>query len=90
HMRQTVRYYQAIEFARQQGVALFVEFGADAQLTGIGRRVSLPQETWIAGAHRQSPPETAQQTALMQLYCAGAHLDWQRLFSLAGIKCHAP
>ncbi|SFU58339.1 hybrid non-ribosomal peptide synthetase/type I polyketide synthase [Xenorhabdus koppenhoeferi] len=90
HMRQTVRYYQAIEFARQQGVALFVEFGADAQLTGIGRRVSLPQETWIAGAHRQSTPETAQQTALMQLYCAGAHLDWQRLFPLAGIKCHAP
>uniref|UniRef100_UPI0030F42C6E type I polyketide synthase n=1 Tax=Xenorhabdus thailandensis TaxID=3136255 RepID=UPI0030F42C6E len=41
HMRHTVRYHQAIEFARQQGVALFMEFGADAQLTGIGRRGSL-------------------------------------------------
>ncbi|NHB91158.1 non-ribosomal peptide synthetase/type I polyketide synthase [Photorhabdus cinerea] len=90
HMRQTVRYYQAVEFARRQGVALFVEFGADAQLTGIGRRVSLPRETWVAGAQRQSSPETAQQTALMQLYCAGAHLDWQHLFPLTGVKCHAP
>ncbi|KOY62142.1 peptide/polyketide synthetase [Photorhabdus heterorhabditis] len=90
HMRQTVRYYQAVEFARQQGVALFVEFGADAQLTGIGRRVSLPRETWVAGTQRQRSPETAQQTALMQLYCAGAHLDWQHLFPLTGEKCHAP
>ncbi|WP_434524889.1 amino acid adenylation domain-containing protein [Photorhabdus asymbiotica] len=90
HMRQTVRYYQAVEFARQQGVALFVEFGADAQLTGIGRRFRLPQETWIAGAQRQSSPETAQQTALMQLYCAGVHLDWQHLFPITGVKCHAP
>ncbi|PHM50078.1 hybrid non-ribosomal peptide synthetase/type I polyketide synthase [Xenorhabdus miraniensis] len=90
HMRQTVRYYQAIEFARQQGVALFVEFGADAPLTGIGRRVSLPQETWVASAHRQGSPETVQQTALMQLYCAGAHLDWQHLFPFTGSKCHAP
>ncbi|MBD2813749.1 amino acid adenylation domain-containing protein [Xenorhabdus sp. Flor] len=90
HMRQTVRYHQAIEFARQQGVALFVEFGADAQLTGIGRRVSLPHETWVASTHRQGTPETAQQTALMQLYCAGAHLDWPRLFPFTGKKCHAP
>ncbi|WP_323836419.1 non-ribosomal peptide synthetase/type I polyketide synthase [Photorhabdus africana] len=90
HMRQTVRYYPAVEFARQQGVALFMEMGADAQLTGIGRRVSLPQETWIAGVQRQSSPETAQQTALMQLYCAGVHLDWPHLFSLTGEKCHAP
>ncbi|MDC9595407.1 non-ribosomal peptide synthetase/type I polyketide synthase [Xenorhabdus anantnagensis] len=90
HMRQTVRYYQSIEFVRLQGVALFVEFGADAQLTGIGRRVGLPQETWIACAQRQSSPETVQQTALMQLYCAGVQLDWQRLFPLTGAKCHAP
>ncbi|AOM39964.1 hybrid non-ribosomal peptide synthetase/type I polyketide synthase [Xenorhabdus hominickii] len=90
HMRQTVRYHQAIEVARQQGVALFVEFGADAQLTGIGRRSGLPQETWVAGAHRQSSPETDQQAALMQFYCAGAQLDWQRLFPFSGIKCHAP
>ncbi|MBC8943854.1 non-ribosomal peptide synthetase/type I polyketide synthase [Xenorhabdus indica] len=90
HIRQTVRYHQAIEFARQQGVALFVEFGADAQLTGIGRRISLPHETWVASTHRQSTPEMAQQTALMQLYCAGAHLDWPRLFPVAGAKCHAP
>ncbi|MDX7991891.1 non-ribosomal peptide synthetase/type I polyketide synthase [Xenorhabdus littoralis] len=90
HMRQTVRYYQAIEFARQQNVSLFVEFGADAQLTGIGRRLSLPQETWIAGTHRQSSPEMTQQTVLMQLYCAGVHLDWQHIFPLTGVKCHAP
>ncbi|WP_340620554.1 non-ribosomal peptide synthetase/type I polyketide synthase [Xenorhabdus siamensis] len=90
HMRQTVRYHQAIEFARQQGVALFVEFGADAQLTGIGRRISLPHETWVASTHRQSTPEMAQQAALMQLYCAGAHLDWPRLFPVTGAKCHAP
>ncbi|MBS9437043.1 amino acid adenylation domain-containing protein [Photorhabdus noenieputensis] len=90
HMRQTVRYYPAVEFARQQGVALFMEMGADAQLTGIGRRVSLPQETWIAGVQRQSSPEAAQQTALMQLYCAGVHLDWPHLFPFIGEKCHAP
>ncbi|WP_340608835.1 non-ribosomal peptide synthetase/type I polyketide synthase [Xenorhabdus bharatensis] len=90
HMRQTVRYHQAIEFARQQGATLFVEFGADAQLTGIGRRISLPHETWVASALRQNPPEIVQQTALMQLYCAGANLDWSRLFSFLGEKCHAP
>ncbi|BET96997.1 amino acid adenylation domain-containing protein [Xenorhabdus taiwanensis] len=90
HMRHTVRYYQAIEFARQQGVTLFMEFGADAQLTGIGRRVSLPQETWVASACCQSSPEATQQTAIMQLYCAGAHLDWQTLFPFTGVKCHAP
>ncbi len=90
HMRQTVRYYPAIEFARQQGITLFVEFGADTPLTTMGRRVSLPQETWIATAPRQRSSEIAQQTALMQLYCAGAPLDWPRLFPLNGMKCHAP
>ncbi|CDL80757.1 hybrid non-ribosomal peptide synthetase/type I polyketide synthase [Xenorhabdus szentirmaii] len=90
HMRHTVHYHQAIEFSRQQGVALFVEFGADAQLTGIGRRISLPQETWIATANRQSAPEDIQQAVLMQLYCAGAQLDWRHLFPFTGEKCHAP
>ncbi|KMJ47087.1 peptide/polyketide synthetase [Xenorhabdus khoisanae] len=90
HMRQTVRYYQAIEFARQQGTTLFVEFGADVQLTGIGRRNRLPRETWVASTQRQSPPDTAQQTALLQLYCAGADLDWPHLFPFTGGKCHAP
>ncbi|CAD0330451.1 type I polyketide synthase [Xanthomonas hortorum] len=90
HLREPVRFIQALRTALAQGADIFLELGPDAPLTGIGSRELADTATWIASARRHQPAPAQLQHALLQLYAAGAELPWHTLLPSAGRKIHAP
>ncbi|AQS67100.1 hybrid non-ribosomal peptide synthetase/type I polyketide synthase [Streptomyces pactum] len=84
--RRPVRFDLAMAAATQQGCRDFVEVGADATLTGLGRHC-VPESRWLVG--QGSGPEAADQvrgllTSLGSLYRRGADLEWGAVNSGGG------
>jgi yersiniabactin nonribosomal peptide/polyketide synthase len=90
HMRGPVRFIQCLRKAVADGAGLFVEMGADAALTGIGRRELADAARWIACARRGQPADRQIRQALAQFYVAGVELPWPALLSGTGRRCRAP
>ncbi|MGG1953393.1 type I polyketide synthase [Ralstonia solanacearum] len=90
HMREPVRYADALREALARGANVFVELGPDAQLTGIGLREAPERARWIASARRQQPALAQTRQALFDLYAAGIALRWERVLPSSGRKVHAP
>lgn len=88
HMREPVRYADALSVAYARGATVFVELGPDAQLTGIGLREAPQHTRWIASARRRQPAQLHR--ALLELYAAGAALPWADALPSSGRKLHAP
>ncbi|MFE7269478.1 amino acid adenylation domain-containing protein [Streptomyces sp. NPDC057623] len=83
--RQPVRFDLAMAAAAGQGCADFVETGAGATLTGLGRHC-LPTSRWLSGQGEGGRTEQVHGllTALGSLYRRGAELDWPRITGRAG------
>lgn len=90
HMREPVRFIQALRTAIAQGVGLFLELGPDAPLTGIGLREAPGAAKWIASTRRHQPAMAQLEQALLQLYAAGVELPWKSLLPANGRRIHAP
>ncbi|WCM94110.1 SDR family oxidoreductase [Acidovorax sp. NCPPB 2350] len=90
HLREPVRFIQALRTAIAQGADVFLELGPDAPLTGIGTREAPHTATWIASARRHQPAATQLEQALLQLYSAGVGLPWKSLLPTRGRKIPAP
>ncbi|ATV18445.1 type I polyketide synthase [Pseudomonas syringae] len=90
HLREPVRYHQALTHALQTGVTIALELGADAPLTGIGTRLEHAGVHWIASARRHKPATTVLQDSLLRLFAAGAALPWRTLLPSVGKRIHAP
>ncbi len=90
HMREPVRFVQALRTAIALDVGVFLELGPDAPLTGIGLREAPDMATWIASARRHQPAMAQLEKALLQLYAAGVELQWETLLPAKGRKIHAP
>ncbi|PPT74829.1 type I polyketide synthase, partial [Xanthomonas arboricola] len=90
HLREPVRFIQALRTALAQGADVFLELGPDAPLTGIGTRELADAATWIASARRHHCAPTQLHHALLQLYAAGVELPWQSLLPTPGRRIHAP
>ncbi|MFJ5833581.1 amino acid adenylation domain-containing protein [Streptomyces sp. NPDC093089] len=81
HARQPVRFDLAMAAATARGCADFVEIGAGATLTGVGRHC-VPASRWVAGQGTGDEPERQVHgllTSLGALYRRGAELDWRAL-----------
>ncbi len=90
HMREPVRYADALCHALARGANVFIELGPDAQLTGIGLREAPKRARWIASARRQQPALVKTRQALLELYAAGVALRWENVLPSSGRKAHAP
>ncbi|MBI6855834.1 alpha/beta fold hydrolase [Pseudomonas cichorii] len=90
HMREPVRFNQALQQALQTGVGISLELGPDAPLTGIGTRLQQPGVSWIASARRHKPAQTVLQDSLLRLFVAGANLPWRELLPGSGQRIQAP
>ncbi|WP_342310532.1 beta-ketoacyl synthase N-terminal-like domain-containing protein [Burkholderia pyrrocinia] len=90
HMREPVRYADALRDALAHGANVFVELGPDAQLTGIGQREAPQHTRWIASARRQQPALAQLHRALLEMYAAGIALPWADVLPSSGRKLHAP
>ena len=90
HLRQPVRFHQALQQALQQDIAVALEIGADAPLSSIGKR-SFPGTThWIASARRHKAADGVTHDALLKLFAAGLDLDWRALLPSQGLRGDAP
>ncbi|MGW4873817.1 type I polyketide synthase, partial [Streptomyces chartreusis] len=76
-----VRFHDALESARTQGAARFLEIGPDPVLTALAGDVS------AAATLRKDRPETETLlTAVAELFVRGAEIDWAALFTGTGAR----
>lgn len=90
HLRQPVKYYQAILEALNQGGTLFIEMGADAQLTSLGKPIADNSATWIACVTRPELEPNALLTTTLRLYTAGIDLPYLKQLNPHGRCIPAP
>ena len=90
HMREPVKYKQALEVALKQGGNVFIEMGPDAILTQMGIHQQYENTSWIATSKKNVSSAIQIEQALMKLYVAGVEIDWASAFPFRGRKVDAP
>ncbi|MGC4897656.1 type I polyketide synthase, partial [Micromonospora sp. DT31] len=83
HVRQPVRFLQAVQALRERGVTTFAEIGPDAVLTAMAADC-LPEQNdphaFIALSRRQHDEETSLIAAVGRLHTRGVPVSWAELF----------
>ncbi|RZB15928.1 acyltransferase domain-containing protein [Streptomyces sp. F001] len=74
HVGATVRFHDAIEACRAQGVTRFVELGPDSVLTPLVQPAD--SDLAVALQHRDRPEPQALLTGLAEAWVAGVPVDW--------------
>ncbi|MFJ8637411.1 SDR family NAD(P)-dependent oxidoreductase, partial [Streptomyces sp. NPDC093568] len=84
HIRETVRFHDAITTLHQHGITTYLELGPDPVLTTMGQaclpEVTDTQPEFIAVLRKDSQDTESLTTALARLWVRGAPLDWQAVF----------
>ncbi|MEV4493622.1 type I polyketide synthase [Micromonospora coxensis] len=85
HVRQAVRFADAVTTLHQAGVSTFLEVGPDATLTAMAADTPTDRPTHHVPALRRDQPETtALVTALARLHVTGTPVDWTTWFTHTG------
>ncbi|MEV4493623.1 type I polyketide synthase [Micromonospora coxensis] len=85
HVRQAVRFADAVTTLHQAGVSTFLEVGPDATLTAMAADTPTDRPTHHVPALRRDQPEaTALVTALARLHVTGTPIDWTTWFTHTG------
>ncbi len=88
HVRQPVRFADAVNALKEQGVTTYLELGPDPVLCAMARE-TLGEDDVVAFVPtlRESRPEPAAiSTAIAAAHAAGAKLDWAAFFAGTGAK----
>ncbi|MGA5168826.1 MULTISPECIES: type I polyketide synthase [Streptomyces] len=87
HVREAVRFADAVRVLESEGVSRFVELGPDAVLTAMAQGVlnGSGAET-IASLRRLRGEEETVVTALAHFHAAGGGVDWGRFFDGTGAR----
>ncbi|WP_372471952.1 type I polyketide synthase [Streptomyces albireticuli] len=88
HVREPVRFADAVRTARARGAATFVELGPGATLTGMAEECLADEEgTATAPALRRGHPEaTTVLRAVATAFVHGADVDWGALYRDTGAR----
>ncbi|MGK5728286.1 SDR family NAD(P)-dependent oxidoreductase [Streptomyces sp. URMC 124] len=78
HVRETVRFADAVAALEAQGVATFLELGPDAVLTAMGRDCTDAAE-FVAVCRKDRPEVRELLGALARVHVRGAGVDWSVL-----------
>ncbi|BCJ50486.1 hypothetical protein Asp14428_19610 [Actinoplanes sp. NBRC 14428] len=92
HVRDTVRFADAVTTLHGRGVTRFLELGPDAVLSTMIREV-LPGDrrvTAVAASRRDRPEAVALLDAIGRLFTAGAEVNWAALFPAEGPRVDLP
>ncbi|SDN50481.1 type I polyketide synthase [Allokutzneria albata] len=87
HVRNEVRFLDAVRLLEKRGVTRFLELGPDAILTAAARDCLTGEKAVVAASMRRNRPE--EQTLIIgvtELYGRGAELDWEKFFAGTGAK----
>ncbi len=88
HVREAVRFADAVSFVVSRGVTSFVEVGPDGVLSGMAQQsVDTESATVFVPLVRKGRPELPTAVAALgQLHVAGVPVDWARLFEGSGAR----
>ncbi|MFE3684519.1 type I polyketide synthase, partial [Streptomyces sp. NPDC059095] len=83
HVREPVRFADAVKALEGEGVTRYLEVGPDAVLTAMAQQ-SAEDATIVPALRRERPEATTLLTALGQLYVVGTPVDWAGVFAGRG------
>ncbi|WP_393060648.1 type I polyketide synthase [Streptomyces sp. LN549] len=88
HVREAVRFADAVSFVVSRGVTSFVEVGPDGVLSGMAQQSVDPESvTVFVPLVRKGRPELPTAVAALgQLHVGGVPVDWARLFEGSGAR----
>ncbi|WP_371501898.1 type I polyketide synthase [Kitasatospora sp. NBC_00374] len=83
HVREAVRFADAVQVLEGEGVRTFLELGPDGTLTAMAQQcLAEDTDATLTPALRRDRPEALSfTTALARLHVRGARLDWQAVFA---------
>lgn len=92
HVRETVRFADALQSLYAAGARVFVEIGPNGSLTSMGRRIFDAADTaWLPSLKRDGRDWEHILTALSELYVRGVSIDWRAVDAGFGLaKVDAP
>ncbi|MFD7431274.1 SDR family NAD(P)-dependent oxidoreductase [Streptomyces sp. NPDC059818] len=87
HVREAVRFADAVRFLEDRGVTSYLEIGPDAVLSGMGQNcVQDPDGAAFVPSLRRNRPEARELLAAVgRAHTRGVTVDWDTLFGLRGI-----
>ncbi|MFE5765949.1 type I polyketide synthase [Streptomyces sp. NPDC056492] len=87
HVREAVRFTDAVRHLAAKGVNRFIELGPDAVLTALTRTTLDTDDAVIEPVLRKNRPESRTLlTALAHLHAAGARVDWAAFYQGTGAR----
>ncbi|HWO65048.1 MAG TPA: SDR family NAD(P)-dependent oxidoreductase, partial [Umezawaea sp.] len=85
HVRNAVRFADAVKTLETQGVSTFLELGPDAVLTAMGAE-SVEKAVLVPALRKDRPDVPAITTALAGLHVRGVRIDWAAYFDGTGAQ----
>ncbi|CAM5435557.1 Malonyl CoA-acyl carrier protein transacylase (Fragment) OS=Streptomyces griseomycini OX=66895 GN=FHS37_007441 PE=4 SV=1 [Streptomyces griseomycini] len=85
HVRESVRFHDAVAGLREQGVDVFLEIGPGGVLSGLGQ-LSAPEASFVPALRGDRPEPTALLTAIGRLHVDGVPVDLAALFDGSGAR----
>ncbi|MDL4817269.1 type I polyketide synthase [Actinomadura opuntiae] len=85
-VREAVRFGDAVQSLRTEGVGTFVEAGPDAALTAMAAESAGDEATLIALLRRDRDEEHTAVTALSRVHIRGHQVDWKNFFADRGAR----
>ncbi|MFD4112989.1 type I polyketide synthase [Streptomyces niveus] len=87
HVREPVRFADAVRTLAERGVSRFLELGPDAVLTGMARECAVADDAHFIALGRRKGPETAAvATGVARLYADGLAPDWAAMYPGSGVS----
>ncbi|WP_190087069.1 SpnB-like Rossmann fold domain-containing protein, partial [Streptomyces longisporoflavus] len=85
HVREAVRFADAVNTLRREGVTTFVEIGPGGTLSALGPETA-PDAGFVPVLRNDRPEAAALTTALAEAHVRGARVDWAARFAGSGAK----
>ncbi len=85
HVREAVRFADAVDTLVAQGMVTFVEVGPGGVLSALGQECAA-DAAFVPALRGDGPEETALTTAVAQLSTHGVRVDWEAFFAGRGAR----
>ncbi|MFF3468157.1 type I polyketide synthase [Streptomyces sp. NPDC002619] len=83
HVREAVRFADAVRVLADKGVTTYLELGPDAALTAMGRQTA-EEAVFVPLLRRDRDEETELVTGVALAHCRGVGVDWRAFFAERG------